>query len=120
MAESTFDRFSVFFTGDTVFLDGAVFPLGQLTTDVLNLDGGLLTEIDRRVDDFILATFISESNLFPQFWTSSGVIHILRKTILGSYCAISRETSSGSSVIFEPGGNYGQNRTAQNHRNCRH
>ena len=39
MAENTFDRFSVFFTGDTVFLDGAAFPLGQLTTDVLNLDG---------------------------------------------------------------------------------
>ena len=53
MAENTFDRFSVFFTGGTVFLDGAAFPLGQLTTDVLNLNGGLLTEIDRRVDDFI-------------------------------------------------------------------
>lgn len=53
MAENAFDRFSVFFTGDTVFLDGAAFPLGQLTTDVLNLNGGLLTEIDRRVDDFI-------------------------------------------------------------------
>jgi hypothetical protein len=53
MAENTFDRFSVFFTGDTVFLDGAAFLLGQLTTDVLNLNGGLLTEIDRRVDDFI-------------------------------------------------------------------
>ena len=47
MAESTFDRFSVFFTADTVFLDGAAFPLGQLTTDVLNLDGEVLTEIDR-------------------------------------------------------------------------
>ena len=53
MAENTFDRFSVFFTGDTVFLDGAAFSLGQLITDVLNLDGGLLTEIDQRVDDFI-------------------------------------------------------------------
>ena len=53
MAENTFDRFSVFFTGGTVFLDGAAFPLGQLTTDVLNLDGEILTEIDRRVDDFM-------------------------------------------------------------------
>ena len=53
MAENTFDRFSVFFTGGTVFLDGAAFPLGQLTTDVLNLDGKILTEIDRRVDEFI-------------------------------------------------------------------
>ena len=30
MAENTFDRFSVFFTRDTVFLDGTAFPLGQL------------------------------------------------------------------------------------------
>lgn len=53
MAGNTFDRFSVFFTGDTVFLDGTVFPLGQLTTDVLNLDGKVLTEIDQRVNHFI-------------------------------------------------------------------
>ena len=53
MAENTFDRFSVFFTGGTVFLDGTVFPLGQLTTDVLNLNGEVLTEIDRRVNHFI-------------------------------------------------------------------
>jgi len=53
MAGNTFDQFSVFFTGDTVFLDGIVFPLGQLTTDVLNLDGKVLTEIDRRVNHFI-------------------------------------------------------------------
>ena len=57
MAENTFDRFSVFFTGGTVFLDGAAFPLGQLTTDVLNLDGEILTEIDRRVDHFMSAVW---------------------------------------------------------------
>ena len=54
MAENTFDRFSVFFTRDTVFLDGAAFPLGQLTTDVLNLDGEILTEIDQRVNGFMV------------------------------------------------------------------
>ena len=53
MVKNPFDRFSVFFTGDTVFLDGAAFPLGQLTTDVLTLDSAILTEIDRRVNDFI-------------------------------------------------------------------
>ena len=57
MAENTFDRFSVFFTRDTVFLDGAAFPPGQLTTDVLNLDGEILTEIDRRVDHFMSAVW---------------------------------------------------------------
>ena len=54
MAENTFDRFSVFFTGDTVFLDGTVFPLGRLTTDVLNLDSEVLTEIDQRVNHLLL------------------------------------------------------------------
>ena len=58
MAENTFDRFSVFFTRDTVFLDGAAFPLGQLTTDILNLDGEILTEIDRRVDGFMSAVWM--------------------------------------------------------------
>ena len=58
MAENTFDRFTVFFTGDTVFLDGTAFPLGQLTTDVLNLDSEVLTEIDRRVDDFMSAMWM--------------------------------------------------------------
>lgn len=57
MAENTFDRFSVFFTGGTVFLDGAAFPLGQLTTDVLNLDGKILTEVDRRVNHFMPAVW---------------------------------------------------------------
>ena len=57
MAENMFDRFTVFFTGDTVFLDGTAFQLGQLTTDVLNLDSKVLTEIDRRVDDFMAAVW---------------------------------------------------------------
>ena len=57
MAANMFDRFTVFFTGDTVVLDGTVFPLGQLTTDVLNLDSDVLTEIDRRVDAFMSAVW---------------------------------------------------------------
>ena len=67
MAGNTFDRFSVFFTGDTVFLDGTVFPLGQLATDVLNLDGKVLTEIDRRVNYFISVvwTLLQEKQTAP-------------------------------------------------------
>jgi len=53
MAENTFDRFTVFFTGDTAFLDGTAFPLGQLTTDILNLDEASLTMIDQHVSEFI-------------------------------------------------------------------
>ena len=47
MAENLFDRFTVFFTGEKVFLDGTAFPLGQLTADVLNLDDELLATIDQ-------------------------------------------------------------------------
>ena len=57
MAGNMFDRFSAFFTGDTVFLDGTAFPLGQLTTDVLNLNSEVLMEVDRRVNDFMSAVW---------------------------------------------------------------
>ncbi len=57
MAESMFDRFTVFFAGDKAFLDGTAFPLGQLTTDILNLDDKSLTMIDQRVSDFISAAW---------------------------------------------------------------
>ena len=67
MAENMFDRFTVFFTGDTVYLDGTAFPLGQLTTDVLNLDSKVLTEIDRRVDDFMAAVWNSRRG-----WSGGG------------------------------------------------
>ena len=55
MVENVFDRFTVFFSGDAVFLDGTAFPLGWLTTEFLNLDGEVLTEIDRRVSIFLPA-----------------------------------------------------------------
>lgn len=54
MADS-FDRFSVFFTPGTVYVSGKEFPLGQLTTDILNLDNAVLAEIDRRINDFMSA-----------------------------------------------------------------
>ena len=58
MTVNSFDRFTVSFTGDKVFLDRTAFPLGQLTTDVLNMDSEVLTEIDRRVNDFMTAVRI--------------------------------------------------------------
>ena len=54
MADS-FDRFSVFFTPETVYVSGKECPLGQLTTDILNLDDAVLAEIDRRINDFMSA-----------------------------------------------------------------
>ncbi|MDO4270720.1 MAG: DUF6076 domain-containing protein [Eubacteriales bacterium] len=44
-----FDCFSVFFAKDEVFVNEQAFPLGQCSTDILNLDDAVLTELDRRV-----------------------------------------------------------------------
>lgn len=47
------DQFSVLFWEDNVMLGGdAYFPLGQITTDFLNIDAQILTEIDKRVREF--------------------------------------------------------------------
>jgi len=48
-----FDNFSVFFSGNHIYVSGKSFPLGQISTDILNLDNSVLTEIDRRVNNFM-------------------------------------------------------------------
>ncbi|OQB26107.1 MAG: hypothetical protein BWY11_00057 [Firmicutes bacterium ADurb.Bin182] len=49
-----YDEFSVLFWEGTVMLgEGASFPLGQMTTDFLNLDVKVLQEIHRRARDFV-------------------------------------------------------------------
>lgn len=53
-----FDNFSALFTTDKVFLSGKAFPLGQLTTDILNLEDAVLIEIGRRIDDFMTAVAV--------------------------------------------------------------
>ena len=53
MSQHTFDKFTVFFTTEKVFLDRTSFPLGQLTTDILNLGEGTLEEIDERINRFL-------------------------------------------------------------------
>lgn len=50
-----YDKFSVLFYRNKLYVNGKVFPLGQITTDILNLDGNVLTEIDQRVDEFMTA-----------------------------------------------------------------
>lgn len=50
-----YDKFSVLFHRDKLYVNGKVFPLGQITTDILNLDGDILREIDQRVDGFMTA-----------------------------------------------------------------
>lgn len=54
MADS-FDQFSIFFTSDAAYVAGKEFPLGQFTTDVLNLDDAVLAGIKNRIDDFMSA-----------------------------------------------------------------
>ena len=48
MADS-FDCFSVLFGKGEVFINGKTFPLGQCTTDFLNLDSEVLAELDPRI-----------------------------------------------------------------------
>ena len=50
-----FDRFSLLFGNGEVFVNGKSFPLGQCTTDILNLDDQVLNEIDRRINAFMPA-----------------------------------------------------------------
>ncbi len=53
MKANAYDQFSVLFWEDNVMLGGNVsYPLGQITTDYLNLDEQILTEIDKRVREF--------------------------------------------------------------------
>ncbi|MEA4966330.1 MAG: hypothetical protein VB055_10965, partial [Oscillospiraceae bacterium] len=48
MADS-FDCFSALFGKGEVFINGKTFPLGQCSTDILNIDGEVLAELDRRI-----------------------------------------------------------------------
>jgi len=54
MADS-FDCFSVLFGKGEVFVNGKTFPLGQCTTDILNIDGEVLAELDRRIEKLMPA-----------------------------------------------------------------
>ena len=53
MSQDTFDRFTVLFTKEKVFLGEKSFPLGQLITDSLNLDESMLDEIEERINSFL-------------------------------------------------------------------
>lgn len=53
MKANAYDQFSVlFWEGNVMLGGGATFPLGQMTTDFLNQDEQILTEIDKRVREF--------------------------------------------------------------------
>lgn len=49
----TYDQFTVFFHGSSVFIDGKEFPIGQCCVDVLNLEESVLDELDRQAWEFV-------------------------------------------------------------------
>ena len=51
----TYDRFTVFFYGNHVYIGGKEFPIGQSVVDILNLDESVLGEINRCVREFLPA-----------------------------------------------------------------
>jgi len=58
MDKNTFDQFTVLFTDEKVFLDGTAFPLGRLTTDILNLDEVVFDQIEQSVRKFLPSVLI--------------------------------------------------------------
>ena len=59
---NSFDCFSVLFGKDKVFINGKAFAFGQCSTDILNLNGGELSELDRRIGKLMPAV----KNLFSE------------------------------------------------------
>ena len=47
--EQYFDAFSVLFAKGEVYMNGKYFPLGQCTTDILNLDSTVLDQIEEKI-----------------------------------------------------------------------
>jgi len=52
MSMNTFDKFSVLFWERDVTIGGRTLPLGQTATDILNLDGQVIAEIENRICAF--------------------------------------------------------------------
>ena len=73
-----FDCFSVLFGKNEVFINGKMFPLGQCSTDILNLDSAVLTELDRRISKLMPAV----KNLFCEKTDSAaGSVQELLKAV---------------------------------------
>ena len=50
---NSFDKFLILFMSDAVYVSGKTFPLGQHSTDILNLEDRLITEIEERINTFL-------------------------------------------------------------------
>lgn len=51
----TYDQFTVFFHGNSVFIGEKELPIGQCCVDILNLEESILDELDRQVWEFVPA-----------------------------------------------------------------
>ena len=70
MSLNTFDKFSVLFWEGNVMIGDTSLPLGQITTDIMNLDEQVLTEIENRINAFLkeMGVFFEQKNdsaVFP-------------------------------------------------------
>lgn len=71
---NTFDKFSVLFWDDHVLIGGVSLPLGQITTDVLNLDEQILRDTENRI-----AVFLGEVHNFLNTKKDSSVFSLQEK-----------------------------------------
>ena len=51
----TYDQFTTFFYDGRVYLSDTSYPIGQCCVEIANMDEEVLSEIDRRVEEFIPA-----------------------------------------------------------------
>ena len=50
-----FDMFSIYFSGDTLMAGNRTYPLGEITTELLNLNSNFFEDLQRKTDDFVPA-----------------------------------------------------------------
>lgn len=71
---NAFDKFSVLFWDDHVLIGGDSHPLGQITTDVLNLDEQILRDTENRI-----AVFLNEAHICLEQKEDSAVFPMQEK-----------------------------------------
>lgn len=50
-----FDMFSIYFSGDTLMAGNRTYPLGEITTELLNLNRNFFKDLQSKTDDFVPA-----------------------------------------------------------------
>lgn len=71
---NTFDKFSVAFWDDQIMIGGVSYPLGQITTDILNLDEQILRDTET-----LIVIFLSDVRIFLEQKEDSAVLPMQEK-----------------------------------------